>query len=74
MEEGDNDENRLPEPDLENAVDVEFRAENHSSEMLSKMNDLRMTHSDTQDGSRVCPTSKNFWQKIWKQLLDLNFP
>jgi len=48
MEEGDNDENRLPEPDLENAVDVEFRAENHSSEMLSKMNDLRMTHSDTQ--------------------------
>ena len=63
MEESDNDENRLPEPDLENAVDVEFRAENHSSEMLSKMNDLRMTHSDTQDGSRVI-TSNKFFQEI----------
>ena len=62
MEEGDNDENRLPEPDLENAVDVEFRAENHSSEMLSKMNDLRMTHSDTQDGSKVLNSDK-FWQE-----------
>ena len=50
MEENDNGEIRLPEPDLENAVDVEFRAENHSSEMLSKMNDLRTTHSDTQEG------------------------